>query len=60
MADYRFYFLDQKGHIRHAVEVICSSDEDAIVAVERRREADAMELWSGARVVKKFPARRDA
>jgi len=40
--------------------VICSSDEDAIVAVERRREADAMELWSGARVVKKFPARRDA
>jgi hypothetical protein len=59
MADYRFYFLERKGHIRHAVEVVCGSDEEAIAAVERRREADAMELWAGDRVVKKFPARRD-
>ncbi len=54
--DYRAYFCDGKGHVEQAIEFVCESDEMAIRAAEDRRNARPMELWEGARIVKKFEA----
>jgi len=59
MPDYRLYFLDETGHIRHAIELDCETDADAIALVDRHRDGRAMELWHLARQVRTFNARRD-
>jgi hypothetical protein len=54
MPDYRLYYLDQANRIRHSVEFECASDNDADRVALERSDGRAMELWCGARLVRKF------
>lgn len=54
--DYRLYFLDQDGHIRHLVVLDCDDDEAAIRATDEHANGQAMELWQTGRMVRYFPA----
>ena len=54
MAGYRLYFLVDE-HIKHAVTFECDTDAEAISAVDDHADGRAMELWSGARMVRRFP-----
>ncbi len=51
MPHYRIYFLNDKGRIRHAVDIECPTDDDALRVVQERKDGRAMELWEGARKV---------
>lgn len=53
---YRLYFLGREGRITRAVELECSSDEDAMRAVEEHVDGRAMELWQQARKVRVYAA----
>jgi hypothetical protein len=53
MRDYKLYLLDQNGHIQSAVDLQCEDDADAIQLAESLVDGP-MELWEGARVVRKF------
>ena len=52
--DYRLYFFDDRGHIRHALEFECASDDEALEVVEQHRDGRDMELWHRARFIRKF------
>ena len=54
MAVYRLYMLNLHGHIVDAVEFRCEDDATAQAIAERRSRGRATELWSGARVVRKY------
>jgi hypothetical protein len=54
---YRLYFLDGAGHIRHAVDLECEGDEQAIAEVERHRDGRTMELWRRAELIRRFEPR---
>ena len=56
MRGYRLYFFNRDDHIREAVELICPDDEDALRAIDTHRDGRAMELWCGARLVKRYGA----
>lgn len=60
MAGYRLYFLDDAGRIRDAHEFDSHSDEQALTEADARHDGRAMELWCGARVVRKILARPPA
>ncbi len=51
MSHYRLYFLDRNDHIRHALDIECQDDTEAIELVEGHRDGRTMELWQGARRV---------
>ncbi len=57
MAGYRLYFLDDNGRIKDAAEFECDSDDEALIQADMRHDRRAMELWSGARVVRKIARR---
>ncbi len=59
MEGYRI-FLMQDGHIRGSREFRALCDSEAITRAEELRDGWAAELWSGARVVRKFAAPQDA
>jgi hypothetical protein len=54
MRGYKLYLLDEKDHIRSAMDLECEDDIHAICQAETSANAP-MELWQGARMVKKFP-----
>lgn len=54
MADYYLYILDGRDHVRRRVDLECRDDEHAIMIAGDYRRHDAMELWSGDRLVKRF------
>lgn len=56
MKGYRLYFLDHAGHIRHALELECESDDGAVDQAAERADGSAMELWQRDRVIRKFEA----
>ncbi len=53
MCGYRLYLLDDKDHIRSATDLECEDDAQAIHLAETSLSAP-MELWQGARLVKRF------
>ena len=53
MHGYRLYLLDDMDHIRSARELECEDDAHAIRLAEISLKAP-MELWQGARFVKRF------
>ena len=57
MAGYRLYFLDENGRIKDAAEFECDGDDDALIQADAHHDGRAMELWSGARVVRKIAGR---
>lgn len=60
MAGYRLYFLDDNGRIRDAAEFECADDAEALTQAQSRADGRDMELWSGARVVRKIAKRPPA
>ncbi|HXA39497.1 MAG TPA: hypothetical protein VNW53_10890 [Phenylobacterium sp.] len=60
MPGYRLYFIADDGHIAQAAEFECEADEEAVLHAEDQREHRTLELWSGVRMVAKFPRRLDA
>jgi hypothetical protein len=54
MVAYRLYLLDDKDHIKSAMDLECEDDAHAISRAETWLHAP-MELWQGARMVKRFP-----
>jgi hypothetical protein len=56
MAGYRLYFVDDRDHIRDAVDLDGVDDADAIVKAEEHADGRGMELWRRARVVMRFAA----
>jgi hypothetical protein len=56
LADYKLYVLDWPGRIAHVVELACEGDENAIRAAAERADGRAMELWLGARMIRRFSA----
>ena len=55
MRGYKLYLFDDKDHIRSAIDLECEDDAHAIRVAEASPSA-RMELWQGARKVKKFRA----
>ncbi len=55
MPDYRLYFLDDRGHVRHALNLPdCRDDDHAIAVIAESLVAAPMELWQGDRRVHTF------
>jgi hypothetical protein len=54
IARYRLYFLKNE-HIEHAVSFECADDHEAIRMVKQHSDGRAMEVWSGKRMVARFP-----
>ena len=51
---YRAYFLNDGGHIVHAVELACETDEEAAEAAHVLLDGRPIELWERARLVARF------
>ena len=51
MADYRLYFLNPEGRIRHAMELQCTDDSEAEALALEHADGHDVELWCGARLV---------
>ncbi len=58
LADYRLYFLDPQNHIRRRVDLECRDDGHAIEMVADHAPHGGVELWQGARLVKRFERQR--
>lgn len=59
MTDYRLYFFDSGRHIRRALDLHCSNEEEAIAAAQAEADGGPMELWRGPVLVRSFPDSRD-
>jgi hypothetical protein len=55
MCGYRLYLLDDRDHITSAMDLECEDDAHAVRLAETSLNAP-MELWQGARLVKRFDA----
>ena len=60
MLSYRLYFMGGTGHIIGHAEWTCEDDAEAELRAVQQHDGRAMELWCGARVVRRFPRRQDA
>jgi hypothetical protein len=60
MAGYRLFFLDDEGHINRAAEFECDGDAEAMLHAEDQWDEAPMELWSGPRMLHRFPRRQEA
>ena len=56
MTDYRLYFLNAEGRIRHALELQCTDDSEAETLARERADGHDVELWCGARLVARYSA----
>ena len=57
---YRVYFFDQQSHIRHAHDLDCATDAEAVERVTAMdRRGFAAELWRGTRKLAALPAPGD-
>jgi hypothetical protein len=56
MTTYRLRFLNAAGRSFRGVDLDCPDDASAIARADRYARGRPMELWSGARVVKAYPA----
>lgn len=56
MADYRVFFVGSDGHVDGSRAFVCDTDDNAIVWAEQLLEDQPIELWTGARLVKRLTA----
>lgn len=54
---YRLRYLDRSRKFIRADAVIASSDDEAVGLARQRKVFGRSELWRGAQLVAKFPAR---
>jgi hypothetical protein len=57
MPEYRAYTVGPDGHIIGVEAMVCANDEEAIEWARRLVEGHGVELWSGSRLVIRFPGR---
>ena len=58
MTDYRIYFLSRDGRIlRPAAVISCKDDADAILQAEQVLDGSPIEVWEGARLVRRLTPR---
>jgi hypothetical protein len=53
MRGYKLYLLDENDRIRSAMDLECADDADAIQLAQSLLDGP-MELWQGARIVRRF------
>ena len=54
--NYHLFLISADGELRQRVELDCRDDAHAIAAIEDSISDQAMELWQGERLVKRFEA----
>lgn len=54
MADYRVFFVGADGHVDGYQAFVCDTDDNAIVRAKQFLEDRPLELWTGARLVKRL------
>ena len=54
MPHYRLYFPDWEDRISKAMDLECSSDDEAIEKATNVRHRHVTELWQGIRLVKRI------
>lgn len=54
MADYRLYFVHERGHFTKACELAASDDARAVRVADQVGAGRAMELWEHGRLVRRF------
>ena len=54
MTRYQAYFVGSDGHFAHCRAFKCDTDEHAIEWAKQLIDGRLIELWSGARVVKRL------
>lgn len=52
MPDYRYYFLDEQGHVARVVELESEHDQAAEIEADRLRGDHGGELWQLQRKIK--------
>jgi hypothetical protein len=58
MAAYRIYLIDGKNHISKPPQIIeCEGDEAAIAEATQYLDGHDLEIWDGARLVKRIPSK---
>jgi hypothetical protein len=58
MEGYRLYFMDRfSGHIDHRRDFLAETDSAALATAENWYDGNPMELWAGARKLKRWEAR---
>jgi hypothetical protein len=57
MATYRIYLIESKNHIsRPPREIDCEGDDDAIERATQYLDGNDLEVWEGARLVRRIPS----
>lgn len=51
MNQYKFFFLDDRGHVLSAQEHLLRDDLDALAVAKSLRSDHAVEIWEGMREV---------
>jgi hypothetical protein len=60
MPQYRLYALDQEGRIRQPARLLdCETDHAAVEEARSFLDGRDAELWEGARLVHRFPKKKD-
>jgi hypothetical protein len=57
VAEYRAFVIGADGHFQNFRALVCDTDESAIAWAEQLLEDRPIELWSGARLVKRLSPR---
>jgi hypothetical protein len=57
VTEYRAYAVDRDGHFIGYEPLVCADDADAIVQAKRFFVGNAIELWSGERLVIRLEAK---
>lgn len=51
MAEYRAYAIGTDGHIVKSIPLMCDDDNQAVKEAREALEKQAIEIWSGERLV---------
>ena len=54
MGNYYAYLIDENGHIRNRIVIMCDDDEEAKRRAQRLAAGQAVELWQEARMIVAF------
>jgi hypothetical protein len=55
MPHYRVYFITDDGHIAGPPHVECADEQEAIGKAAQAANGKIVELWSGPRLIVRFP-----
>jgi hypothetical protein len=59
VVEYKLYVVGEDGHFEGVRAYLCDTDDDAVVWAQHMRDDRAVELWSGARLVKRLDQRKE-